>query len=144
MKIVQTIFAYALAVAVAYVFSVIFYTQQVIAKMEAIGAVYSQRQKIDTLAENFTGLWQMSLTIAAAFALAFAVAFAVKRVAKPLAPVAYPAAGAAAMLVMLWAIEQMLGGGAGVIGGARDAVGLALQGLAGFLGGAAFAFKRPR
>ena len=86
----------------------------------------------------------MSLTIAAAFALAFPIAFVVKRFLKPLAPVAYPVAGAAAILFMLWAIEQMLGGGAGVIGGARDAVGLALQGLAGFLGGAAFAFKRPR
>ena len=144
MKIAHTIFAYVLAVAVTYVFSVLFYTQQVIAKMAAIGAVYSTTQQVDTFVDNFTGLWQMVLTIAVALAVAFAVAFLVKRALKPLAPVAYPVAGAAAILLMLWLIEQVLGGGAGVMGGARDVVGLALQALAGFLGGTAFAFKRPR
>ena len=48
------------------------------------------------------------------------------------------------MLLMIYLIEQQLGGGAGVIGGARDETGLALQALAGFLGGAVFAVARPR
>ncbi|PQA88442.1 hypothetical protein [Hyphococcus luteus] len=150
MKIANTIFAYVLAVAVTYVLSVAFYTQQVIAKMAAIGAVYSPQQKIDTFVQNFLGLAfrdqpSLGMMLAVALAIGFAVGFVVKRIIKPLAPVAYPVAGAAAVVALLVYIEgSVAGGGAGVIGGARDAVGLSLQGLAGFLGGAAFAFKRPR
>ncbi len=144
MKIARTIFAFVLALAVTYVFSVLFYTQQVIAKAEAVGAVYAQAQKIDTFVSNFIGLWALGAVIAIALALAFPAAMFAKRALKPLAPLAYPLAGAAAMLVMLTLIEQLLGGGAGIVGGARDAAGLALQALAGFLGGMAFAFKRPR
>jgi predicted Co/Zn/Cd cation transporter (cation efflux family) len=133
-----------LAVAVTYVAATAFYTQQVIAKQAAIGAIYSTSQQIDTFTQNFTGLWIFGAMIAIALLVGFIVAYFVKRLVKPLAPVAYPAAGAAAMLVMLTLIEQQLGGGAGVIGGARDAIGLALQALAGFIGGAVFSFKRPR
>ena len=143
--IMKTGFAYVLCVIVTYVLSVAFYTQQVIAKMAAIGAVYSQQQQINTFVENFTGLFILAATIAVAFIIAFPVAYLVKRyLLKPLAPIAYPVAGGAAMLAMLWLIEQQLGGGAGIIGGARDATGLALQALAGALGGVVFMFKRPR
>ncbi len=144
MRIVRTVFAYLLSVAVTYILASSFYTQQVIANMAAVGAEYSAQQQVDTYAANFTGLWQLGAMIAIAFIAAFAVAFVVKRIAKPLSPFAYPVAGAAAILVMLSAIEQVLGGGAGVIGGARDAVGLSLQALAGLIGGAVFAFSRPR
>ena len=144
MKIAKTIFAYVLSVAVTYVLATAFYTQQVIAKQAAIGAVYSTSQQIDTFVQNFTGLWIFGAMIAIALLVGFVVAYFVKRILKPLAPVAYPVAGAAAMLGMLVLIEQQLGGRAGIIGGARYAVGLALQSLAGFAGGAVFAFKRPR
>ncbi|MFC2951070.1 hypothetical protein ACFOOP_03975 [Marinicaulis aureus] len=141
---IKTAIAYLLSVIAAYLLSVAFYTQQVIAKMQAVGAVYSGQQQINTFVDNLTGLWQLAAMIAIALMIAFVVAFFVKRVLKPLAPIAYPAAGGAAILLMLYLIEQQLGGGAGVIGGARDATGLALQTLAGFLGGAVFAFMRPR
>jgi len=141
---IKTAIAYLLSVIAAYLLSVAFYTQQVIAKMQAVGAVYSGQQQINTFVDNLTGLWQLASMIAVALMIAFVVAFFVKRVLKPLAPIAYPAAGGAAILLMLYLIEQQLGGGAGVIGGARDATGLALQTLAGFLGGAVFAFMRPR
>jgi hypothetical protein len=144
MAVIRTILAYLLSVIVTYILASSFYTQQVIAKMSAVGAEYSAQQQIDTYMANFAGLWQLGAMIAVAFLTAFAAAFAVKRVVKPLAPVAYPIAGAAAILVMLSAIEQVLGGGAGVIGGARDAVGLSLQAFAGLLGGAVFALTRPR
>jgi len=150
MKIANTIFAYVLAVAVTYVFSILFYTQQVIAKAYSVGAIYSQQQKIDAFVENFMGLAfrdqpSLGMMLGVALAVGIAVAFVVKRIIKPLAPVAYPIAGAAAIVLLLTIVENSIaGGGAGVFGGARDATGLALQGLAGFLGGAAFAFKRPR
>ncbi|GJL91462.1 hypothetical protein [Hyphococcus sp.] len=144
MATIRTLLAYFLSVVVTYVLASSFYTQQVIAKMAAVGAEYSAQQQIDTYAANFMGLWQLCTMTAIALLIAFAIAFVVKRIIKPLAPVAYPIAGAAAILVMLSAIEQVLGGGAGVIGGARDATGLALQALAGFIGGVVFAFSRPR
>ncbi len=143
MKIIRALIAFLLAVAVTYVLATSFYTQQVIAKMTAIGADYSSSQQLDTYLSNFVGLWQLGAMIAVAFAIAFLIAFVAKHVLKPLAPVAYPVAGAAAMLSLLVAIEQVLGGGAGVMGGASDGLGLALQALAGFAGGAVFAFSRP-
>lgn len=144
MKIARTVFAYLLAVAVTYVFAVAFYTQQVIAKQQAIGMVYSTSQQIDTFSQNIMGLWIYGAIIAIALLIAFTVAYFAKRVLKPLAPAAYPVAGAAAMLVMLVLIENQLGGGAGIMNGASGPAGLSLQALAGLLGGAAFAFKRPR
>lgn len=143
-KITKTALAYVISIIATYVLSVVFYTQQVIVKMQAVGAVYSSQQQINTYMENLSGLWILGAMIAIALLLGFVVAFFVKRVAKPLAPIAYPVAGAAAILVMLTLIEQQLGGGAGVIGGARDATGLALQALAGLLGGVVFASIRPQ
>lgn len=143
-KILKTLVAYLLSLAATYFFSVAFYTQQVIAKMAAVGAEYTGAQQIETFVENFTGLWQLGAMTAIALLAAFIIAFAAKRILKPLALIAYPVAGGAAMLLMIYLIEQQLGGGAGVIGGARDATGLALQALAGFLGGAVFAVARPR
>ncbi len=140
----KTLVAYMLSVAATYVLSTAFYTQQVIAKMAAVGAEYSTQQQIDTFFDNFTGLWILGAMIAIALLIGFTVAFFVKRVLKPLAFVAYPAAGAVAMLTMLVLIEQQLGGGAGIVGGARDATGLALQALAGLIGGGVFAGLRPR
>lgn len=141
---IRTITAYLLSTAVTYVLATAFYTQQVIAKQAAIGAVYSPSQQFATWIQNLTGLWIYGLMIAVALLLGFAVAFFVKRLLQPLAPIAYPTAGAAAILVMILFIEQQLGGGAGIIGGARDALGLTLQCIAGFIGGAIFAITRPR
>lgn len=138
----RTVIAFAAAVVATYLLAAVFYTQQVIAKQSAF-AVYTTAQQIDTFVQNLAGLWLYGAMIAVALALAFAIAAVLKRILKPLAPVAYPMAGAAAMAVMITLIEQMLGGGAGVIGGARDAVGLSLQCLAGFFGGLVFAVLRP-
>ncbi|MEO1135201.1 MAG: hypothetical protein AAFW68_01160 [Pseudomonadota bacterium] len=141
---VRTIIAYLLSTAATYVVATAFYTQQVIAKQAAIGAVYLPSQQFSTLIQNLTGLWIYGAMIAIALVVGFGVAFFVKRLLQPLAPIAYPTAGAAAMLGMILLIEQQLGGGAGIIGGARDALGLTLQCIAGFIGGAVFATMRSR
>ncbi|WP_375201968.1 hypothetical protein [Hyphococcus sp.] len=149
--IAKTPIAYLLSLAATYVLSVGFYTQQVIAKMAAVGAEYSGQQKIDTFVENLTGLAYSEagpsflLILTVTLAIAYIVAFVVKRIIKPLASVAYPIAGAAGLVAVLMLVESSVaGGGAGVFGGARDITGLALQALAGFLGGAVFTFARPR
>ncbi|MEZ5891911.1 MAG: hypothetical protein R3C42_09770 [Parvularculaceae bacterium] len=155
MKIVRTLAAYIASLAATYFFSVAFFTQQVIAKAAAVGAVYTPGQQLQAFQENFYGLAfrdppslaqpSFGITLAVAITVGFAVAFVVKRILKPLAPVAYPVAGAAAVFALLTFIESTVaGGGVGAIGGARDMTGLLLQALAGFLGGGLFAVLRPR
>lgn len=139
MKFLRIIGAYVAAAAVTYLAAAIFYTQQIIAKQAAIGAVYSPGQQLETYVANLLGLTLYGEVIAAALLIGFVVAAGLKRVLKPLAPVAYPLAGAGAVLAVIVLIENTAAaGGAGAIGGARDALGLALQGLAGALGGAVF------
>ena len=144
MKIAKTAIAFIIAVLVTYVSAAIFYTQQVIAKQSAIGMEFTAGQKLDYYTSNLSGLWQYGATITIALLIAFAIAAGVKRILTPLAPIAYPVAGAAAMALLIVLIESQLGGGAGVIGGARDAMGISLQCFAGFLGGGLFAMLRPR
>lgn len=144
MKTGQTAIAYILAALTTYVIAAGFYTQQVIAKQTAIGMEFTSGQQFNNYLSNITGLWAYAAMIAIALLIAFIVAAGVKRVLKPLAVIAYPIAGAAAMFVMLTLIERQLGGGAGIIGGARDALGISLQCFAGFLGGGLFAVLRPR
>lgn len=146
--LIRTLAAYIASLAATYGLAVAFFTQQVIARQAVYGAVYTPAQQMETFFDNLSGLAlsvpSYGMMIAIALAAGFGVAFGVKRLATPLAPVAYPVAGAASIALLVWLIEQQLGGGAGVIGGARDATGFALQALAGFLGGALFAVLRPR
>ena len=123
-----------------------FYTQQVLARQAAIGAVYTPAQQARAYIDNFFGLAPAyGVVLALALLIGFLIAYFVKRVLAPLAPVAYPIAGASAVLAAIWLIENLVAsGGAGAIGGARGFVGMSLQGLAGFIGGVVFASLRPR
>lgn len=150
MFVVRAIFAYLLASVLTVLASTSFYTQQVIAKQVAIGAVYTPAQQLSTYLDNFFGLAfagapSFGVVVAVALLIGFAIAFVLKRVLRPLAPLAYPLAGAAATAGVIYLINNVVaGGGTGAIGGARDAAGMALQALAGGLGGLAFALLRPR
>ena len=142
-KIGRTAIAFACALAVTYVLSTVFYTRQVLAGYAAIGASFSLSDMWVTFLENFSGLNLLATVYGIGFLIAFSVAWVLRRVITPLAPLGYPLAGAAAVLAAIYLIENQLGGGAGVIGGARTAVGQALQGLAGGLGGLVFSVLRP-
>lgn len=144
MQIGRMVAAFIGAWIVAYILAVGFYTQQTLAQHASIGAFYTVAQQAQTLGQNLIGLQVYGVVIAIALAIGFAVAAGVKRVLKPLAPIAYPVAGAAAMFVMIVLVEQQLGGGAGVLGGARGVVGVSLQMLAGLVGGLVFSFARAR
>lgn len=144
MRLLRTIVAYIAAVAIAYCIGSVFYTARLLAESAGVGIQYTQAQQIDTYLTNFVGLRAYGAMMAIALALGFIVAFGAKRLLKPLAPVAYPIAGAAAVFAMLALIETQLGGGAGVIGGARTPLGVALQCGAGLVGGLIFAALRPR
>lgn len=140
MKLLRILAAYLAAIAATYVLATVFYTQQVLAKQAAIGAVYTPAQQAQTYLENFTGLTIYGAVIAIALLAAFIVAAVLKRILVPLAPIAFPLAGAAGVGAAIYLIENTAAaGGAGAIGGARDAVGFALQCLAGGVGGFIFA-----
>ncbi|NOX94364.1 MAG: hypothetical protein GXP04_04505 [Alphaproteobacteria bacterium] len=144
MRLLRMGLAYLAAVIVTYALASAFYTQQVLAKQAAIGAVYTQQQQISTYMDNFAGLaMTYGLMLAIGLLIAFLIAAVAKRILKPLAPIAYPIAGAAAVFTVIWAIENLVApGGVGAIGGARDALGVSLQCLAGAAGGLVFALTR--
>lgn len=141
MRVGKTAIAFLLGVVTTYVLAVVFYTQQETASQSFIQ--YTFAQQVETFFYNLSGLWQYGVIIAVALLIGFVVAAFVKRALKPLAPVAYPVAGAAAIPLTVLLIEQVLGGGAGVMSGAEGVVGMSLQGLAGFFGGVVFALLRP-
>ncbi|MGE0408166.1 MAG: hypothetical protein AB7P23_02760 [Amphiplicatus sp.] len=143
MRGARMIGAFVAAAAVAYVAAVVFFTQQVIAKQAAVGARYTLSQQAETYLANFTGLGLYGAVLTTGLLIGFLVGALARRFVRPLARIAYPLAGAAAVWTAITLIETRLGGGAGVIGGARDALGLALQCGAGALGGVVFAALRP-
>lgn len=144
MKIARTIGAFLVATAVTYLLASIFYTARILAGQSAFGVKYTPAQQIETFIANVTGLGIYGVLIAVALCIAFLVAWGAKKVLPLLAPVAYPVAGAAAIFVLLMLVETQLGGGAGIIGGARTPTGVALQCLAGLVGGGLFTLLRPR
>ncbi len=146
MRYAKIIGAYVAAAVVTVVLASAFFTQRVIAEQTAIGIEYTAAQQSETYLMNLAGLApSYGLMLAIALLIGFAVAFGVKQILRPLAPVAYPVAGAAAVVTAIFLIETVMAkGGAGAIGGARDALGLSLQGLAGAVGGAVFALLTRR
>lgn len=133
--------AFLPAAAVAYGLSSAFYTQQTLAVQADVGIIYTPAQIVQTAVANFLGLApSFGVVIAIALAIGFLVAWGVKRVLTPLAPIAYPAAGAAAIMTLIFIIDNLIfGGGAGLVGGAGTIFGLMLQGFAGLVGGLVFA-----
>jgi len=73
-----------------------------------------------------------------AFITAFLAAWSIYKIAGFGRVIIYSFAGAIAMFVMLWAMEQVFFG-VPIVGGARDGFGLLLQVLAGGIGGFIFA-----
>ena len=146
MRIWRLLAAFIASAATAYALASVFYTQQVLAKQAEIGAVYTGAQQVQTYANNLVGLAPAyGAMVAIALLIGFLVAAGVKRILTPLAPVAYPVAGGAAVFLLLWMVENLaIGGGVGAMGGARDALGMGLQTLAGVIGGAVFALLRPK
>ncbi len=142
-RFLRTLAAFLLAAGTTYVLAAVFYTHRVLAKQAEIGVQFTTEQRVETHMANLGGLVVYGGVLAAGLVVAFLIAWGVKRILRPLAPIAYPTAGAAAVLAAVMFVEQQLGGGAGVLGGAREPVGVALQGLAGGVGGLVFALLRP-
>ena len=143
MMITRMLAAYLAAAVVTFTLASAFYTQQDIARQPPI---FTREQEIQQYIANFFGLApSYGVVLAIALLIGFLIAVPVKRVLTPLARVAYPIAGASAVLVAIWFIENiMAAGGAGALNGVRGFTGHALQGAAGFAGGVIFAVLRGR
>jgi hypothetical protein len=88
---------------------------------------------------------QFAAIVAIALAVGFIVAAVLKRVLTPLAPIAYPLGGACALVAAMFVLPILLKlDGITPLAGARGGLGLAFQGLAGALGGLAFALIAGR
>jgi hypothetical protein len=140
MAIVRILAGLLGAVAAGFLLSAAFLTQQTLSAYP--GFRFTPAVFAETYGMNLAGLATGSPFVgimAACFAIGFAVAAVLKRVLKPLAPVAYVLAGAAALPALFYLVENvMLGGGVGAFFGAREPSGLALQALAGAVGGLVF------
>jgi hypothetical protein len=139
--------AYVVAVLVTFFTGAAFITWRNIAEQAAVGAQYDANEALMDFALNVPGLLSGGFgpVMAIALFVGFLVAALLKRVLKPLAPIAYPLAGAAAVLAAILIIGAVMAPGVGgAVPGARSSLELALQALAGALGGLVFEILRPK
>jgi len=149
MRVFRQVGAFVGSAAVTFALATGFYTHQVLEKRAAIGLEFTPAQKFSNYLDNLVGFAigtvpSYGMILVVALLVGFLIAAVVKRILVPLAPIAYPTAGAAAIFVMLWAVETFVAKGSGAFEGASGPLGIALQCFAGFVGGVVFALTRAR
>lgn len=119
--------------------AVIIQTQNVISRLGNLGADVSFGDRLSMTAYDISHLGTLyGLFIAIALAIAFLAGGLVYHFAKFGRPIIYSVAGGVAILVMLFLMKRAFFD-IHIIAGARDGLGIALQVLAGILGGRVFA-----
>jgi len=143
----RVVIAFIAAVAATYASAAIAQTQFVIAGLERIGAEVAVSDRLRMTGSDLVNLavpdslpLSYPMIIAAAFAVALPVGWLVGALAAPLRAIRFPAAGAGAMALMLYAMLRAFD--AVPILGAQTAAGFASQVAAGALGGLVFALLR--
>ncbi len=132
------LFAWAVSVIVCAGLGSIISTQRVIGGLSGAGASIGLSDRISMTVfdlQHFGTLYGMFIFIA--FLIAFAAGLIVFRLAKFGRPIVFVTAGAAAIFVMLWSMQQVFFG-TPIVAGARDLTGVLWQVFAGGLGGLAF------
>lgn len=129
-----------LAAVVTTVFlAVTFQTQNVLARLDNIGADVSLGERLSMTAYDVIYLGQpLLLFIGIALAVAFLTSGLLHHFVKFGRPIIYAVAGAVALLVMLFGMKEAFFD-VHLIAGARDSFGIGLQMLAGAIGGLVFA-----
>ncbi|MGB6229518.1 MAG: hypothetical protein WBF53_05265 [Litorimonas sp.] len=124
--------------------AVLLQTQNVIARLNALGAEIGFGARLSMSAYDLLRLGSLYLAFVAMGTLvAYAAGLLVYRLAGFGRPVVFAVAGAVAMLIMLLLMKQAFFG-VHLIAGARDAVGIGMQMLAGAVGGLIFAWLSAR
>lgn len=138
-RVLKIMAAWVLAVLATVLVGVVFQTQNVIARLNDIGANVSLTDRLSMTSYDIIHLGSLyGAFIAIAFLIAFLAGGIVFHLAKFGRPFVYVVAGAVAMLIMLLAMKQVFFD-THLIAGARDALGISLQMLAGAIGGFVFA-----
>ena len=131
--------AWLTAILIVVILAVTLQTQNVIARLGKLGANIGFGDRLSMTAYDISHLGSLyAIFIAIALAIAFLASGLLYRFTKFGRPVIYAVAGAVAILIMLLAMKQTFFG-VHIIAGARDGFGIALQMLAGSIGGWVFA-----
>lgn len=128
--------SFAISVVVAYTLASLAHTQQVLSGLLQLGVVIPVADRITMMAGDWLGLYLYLAVIAIGLLIAFCFMALVRRVLPVPGTLIYAVAGALAMLVILGSMREL--GSLTPIAGARGALGLSLQCLAGAIGGAVF------
>ena len=137
-RVLRLLGAFVAAVLATTLVAVVAQTQFVLAALAEVGAVLPVDVWLAATAQDILGLGPTyGAVIALAFLLALPVGAVLRRLLPPLAPLAYPLAAAAGVAAALVLMSLLLG--IMPIGGARSALGFALQCVAGAVGGLLFA-----
>jgi len=136
---VKRIAAWLAAVLIVVFLAVALQTQNVIARLGNLGADVGFGERVSMTAYDISHLGSLyGIFIAIALAIAFLASGLLYRFTKFGRYIFYSVAGAVAILIMLFAMKQTFFD-IHIIAGARDSLGIALQMLAGALGGWVFA-----
>jgi len=135
----RRLFGLALAVTTTVILGVALQTQNVLARLGAIGAEIGIADRLSMTAYDILHLGSLyAIFVAPALLIAILICDIISKYIKFARPLIYAFGGAAAMLVMLFAMKMKFFD-IHILAGARDAMGLSLQMLAGALGGMMFA-----
>ena len=143
MKKISLVIHFFVSVLIAYFFACIFHTQMVIAGLTDIDVVVDLSSRVFMSTQDFVGL---ALPYGSVVLVGLLIAFLIAKGIKKFTPIEsnyiYIVAGGLAMLVILLAMQPILG--VTLLAGARTSVGILLQMLAGAIGGIAFVQMRGR
>lgn len=138
--VVNVILAYLASVIIATLLASIFSTQFVIAGLSEAGASVSMTERLSMTGYDFINMGKLyGIFIAIGLAIAFMAGKIVYHFAKTGRSMVYIVAGMTCFIVMLYLMKAVFFG-VPIIAGARSALGLAFQALAGGVAGYAFAW----
>ena len=133
---------FALSVLLTYTLASLAHTQQVLSGLLQLGVLIPMADRIAMSAGDWVGLYLYLAVIAIGLLIAFCVMALLGRVLSVPRVSLYAVGGALAMFVILFSMREL--GSLTPIAGARGALGMSLQCLAGTIGGAMFGFlSRP-
>ena len=136
--IIKRIGGWFAAVATTVVLGIIFQTQMGLTRLEGVGADVGFADRVSMTGYDIFYLGQFYfLFVGIALAIAFLAGGLIFRFAQFGRPLIYAVAGSAALLIMLFLMKQRFFD-VHIINGAKDAVGMGLQMIAGALGGVVF------
>lgn len=134
--------SFVLSVVVAYTLASLAHTQQVLSGLLKLGVVIPTGDRLGMFAGDWLGLYLYLVVIVIGFLIAFGVMALFRRVLPASSVFLYALGGALAMLVIHVSMQALAS--LTPIAGARGALGLFLQCLAGAIGGAVFGFSIGR